>query len=504
MAEDSNPVHSEIKEVAKHTTVFGIGQLLQQGVSLLLLPLYVSRISTADYGVLNLLLIGANMIGLLSKASIVPAVFRSYYDYEGAEQRKSVVTTAMLYVGIVAGLLVAGGCVFARQVSWLLTGESIYGGLTRLVLVSAGFTTLNDVALAVFRARKLSRHYMLISVGQLSLSLGVIVALVLVRDMGITGVVLGRLAGAGVATLASLIVISGDLKGRFSFPELSKMLKYGVPHIPENGIAFFSHSASKLILRAMVGATGVGVFAMAYRIGSIVQTVLITPFSLIAPSSIFSMEKSNEAAKFYGKLFFNYVLVTGLFTVLVASVTEPVLLWFARPDYHQAWKIVPFIGIALVAFGARGLVSVPLMLARKTFWFPIAYAAGTVVELATLLILIPLMGTVSAGISMLFGNVMICYLRSRLGSRYMRVDLEWKRIMGVLLVFVLVALAANMINIGGYAVSILLRAVFTVSAAWFSLRALALMDRNDISLQKEIARAILTRLRGGRGRLAGH
>ncbi len=499
----ADPVHSEIKEVAKHTTVFGIGQILQQGVSLLLLPLYVSRIPTADYGVLNLLLIGATMIGLLSKTSIVPAVFRSYYDYQEERQRRGVVTTAMLYVGVAAAVLVGGGCLFSHQLSWLLTGETVYGELTRWVLISSWFTTLNDVALAVFRAKKLSRPYMLISLGQLLLSLGAVVLLVLIRGMGITGVVLGRLAGVAAGTVATLFVIGKDLSGRFSSSELKKMLKYGVPHIPENGIAFVSHSASKLILRVLVGATGVGVFAMAYRIGSVVQTLLIMPFSLIAPSSIFSMEKSAEAGKFYGKLFFNYVLVTGLFTVLVSSVTEPVLLWFAKPDYHQSWVIVPFIGFALVAYGARGLVSVPLMLTRKTFWFPITYVAGTVVELATLLILIPLAGPVGAGISMLLGNLVICYLRNRLGSRYMKIGLGWRRIAGVLLVLILIGLLAGMIDVGGYAVSILLRTVFTLCGAWLLLRALSLMDRQDVRLQREIALAVVNRLRGGRGRLSG-
>lgn len=489
-------LNSEMKDVAKHSAIFGLGNILRQGVSILLLPLYVSRIPIEDYGVLNLLLIGANLIGLMSKSAIGPAVFRSYYDYTDEISRKKVITTAMTYVFVVALIMTTIGCIMAKQVSWVLSGDSNYWRLTQLVLITAALMSLTDVSLTVFRVKKLSKIYLIISVSQMIISLVVVLVLVLGKKMGIDGVVIGRLIGAVLATVASLFYIRSELSGKFSTKELKKMLKYGTPHIPENLISFAANAGARLLLRSLTGVLGVGIYALGYRIASVVQSTVITPFNLVVPAAIFSMEKNKRANEFYGQLFFNYIYITGFLSVLAAVLTEPVLRLFAKPDYIDAWRIVPFLAFAFIAYGARGLVSLPLMLKRKTFWFPIAFASGAIVNLSSMLLLIPALGTLGAGVSLLLGNTVVCYVRNRLASHYMKQTLNWRRVFGLLVVYTVIIGSVYLVNVSNPILDIIIKLSLATSALIVLPRVLNLLSDEDLELIKEMGKGIVAKISG--------
>ena len=78
---------AKLKETAQHTLVFGVGGILRQGANFFLLPLYTVYLPADEYGILNLLLIAGSLAAVVPTATVGPALFRSYYDYESQEER---------------------------------------------------------------------------------------------------------------------------------------------------------------------------------------------------------------------------------------------------------------------------------------------------------------------------------------------------------------------------------------------------------------------------------
>ena len=67
-------------DLLKHSLVYGLGQLLSRLASFLLLPLYTSCLTPADYGVIAILDVSAGMLTIVIGAGMAAAVNRYHFD----------------------------------------------------------------------------------------------------------------------------------------------------------------------------------------------------------------------------------------------------------------------------------------------------------------------------------------------------------------------------------------------------------------------------------------
>ncbi|PIE52207.1 hypothetical protein CSA37_07555 [Candidatus Fermentibacteria bacterium] len=442
------PVSGFMKEIARHTSIFGMSNLLRQGLGLILLPVYLSLIPTAEYGVLSMLMIAANLLSLLSSSTLAPALFRSYYDYNTKEEQRTVITTALVFTTVLASAAIIASTFFLKPISLLLTGEGSYEKLVLMVLVSAGVRAVNTITMTVYRVKKWSGKYALLSVITMIISMLTVIYLVVIRKMGIQGIITGNMIGAVAGTSLSLYFIRGELCTRISFPEIRKMYLFGYPHIPENVTAFALNSGTRMILRIICGSEGVGIYALGKRIGSLIEKLVITPLTMIAPASIMSVEKDENPERYYSALARYYFIITGYAALFLSLMTKPFLVLFSKQGYFDAWRVVPFISLAIAVYGGRGLTSVGLMLKRKTIWYPIAYAFGALTSLGLMVLLTERFGPSGTAISILAGNLMVVYIRHRAAARYMNVPIPWESILRAFLVYLFVGVPGCLLSTG--------------------------------------------------------
>src|ERR671930_952900 len=99
----------QIKRLAKHSLIYGLGGLVSRILAVLLLPLYTRYLSPSDYGKVETLIAFTTVLGILLAMGITSAFFRFYFDSADAEHRLLVVRTSfwftmgMATVGLVLG-----------------------------------------------------------------------------------------------------------------------------------------------------------------------------------------------------------------------------------------------------------------------------------------------------------------------------------------------------------------------------------------------------------------
>jgi len=69
---------------------YGVGAVLLKFISFLLMPIYASRFSVADYGILTFLQLFATILGWLLGLQIFSGMWRYYYVLDGNNQTKLV------------------------------------------------------------------------------------------------------------------------------------------------------------------------------------------------------------------------------------------------------------------------------------------------------------------------------------------------------------------------------------------------------------------------------
>src|SRR5210317_1284287 len=90
---------SFLKELTKHTTIYGMGGLASKLVGFVLLPLYTHYLTPADYGVLGLLYITMRVLDIMVIQGMTTAVFRAYtFEFKDeTENQQEAIRTAYFY-----------------------------------------------------------------------------------------------------------------------------------------------------------------------------------------------------------------------------------------------------------------------------------------------------------------------------------------------------------------------------------------------------------------------
>ena len=95
----------KIIKLAGHSFVYGIGNALGAIGGFILIPLYTHVLSTAEYGILELLNRTADILMLFMLMGVRQAFIRFYFDHDDSEWHKTVVFTTIALILISAVII---------------------------------------------------------------------------------------------------------------------------------------------------------------------------------------------------------------------------------------------------------------------------------------------------------------------------------------------------------------------------------------------------------------
>ena len=89
----------------KNFSYYTLGQLITQLLSLLLLPLYLIKLSVEEYGIVASIMSVSIFLNALMQYGICPAIMRFYYDFEKKSKEFSGFFTSLLVYTIISNLI---------------------------------------------------------------------------------------------------------------------------------------------------------------------------------------------------------------------------------------------------------------------------------------------------------------------------------------------------------------------------------------------------------------
>ena len=72
----------KFRETGKHGIVYGLGAIIEKAIAFILLPLYTTKFTTSEYGILGLVTITGAVLTTIFLIGINSGILRSYYDYK--------------------------------------------------------------------------------------------------------------------------------------------------------------------------------------------------------------------------------------------------------------------------------------------------------------------------------------------------------------------------------------------------------------------------------------
>ena len=386
----------EIKKLLKHSSVYGLGNVLNKAVGFLLIPFYTHYLTTADYGTLELLDLSIALVGLLLNMWMNVSLVRHYYDYDDSKNRHEVVGTALIATSVVAAVVSVVGIIWARGISTLILKSPAFYNFVWVISCNLFFTCVNSVSFSYLRARQRSTFIVIANSLSLVVTLGLNIYFLAVLKTGVLGVLYSSLIGNVLVTTVLTFLTVKDVGFHFDAHKLKVLALFGLPLILSSFSAFELNFADRFFLQHYSNVSTVGIYALGYKFGFMLSFLIIQPFIMIWGSRMYEVAKRSDAGNVLSRLFAYFSLILTVAALVLSLMIREVVSVLAAPQFHDAYKVVPVVALAYLFYGVAYFFQTGIYVKKKTGWLGLIGVLCSCSNIALNFILIPRYGVMGA------------------------------------------------------------------------------------------------------------
>ncbi|MDD5426625.1 MAG: oligosaccharide flippase family protein [candidate division Zixibacteria bacterium] len=441
---------SVIKSLAKHSVIYGLGDLLSKSIGFILIPVYTHYLSTEEYGTLELLDLTSYIIGLLLAMGIAQSVVRYYYEYEDQKRKNQVISVAMLTIWAVCLFVLFVLFYFSDRISTLVFNAPDYSHLFNIIFITMVINLSNEIPTTLLRIQQRSVFFVVISLARLVLNLTLNIVFIVHYGLGVLGILYGGLIASAVTGVFLTVYTLRQTGLAYSLDIAKAMLKYGFPLVGSWLGMFVLNFGDRFLLQRLATLSDVGIYSLAYKFGMLPNVLILAPFSRIWAPKQFEIVKEPDALPTYG-LVFTYFIYIQLFVGLgILVLIRDILIIIADPEYHSAYQYVILILISYIFYGAYSFTQFGILLKKKTKYLGITALIGAVLNIVLNLLLIPPFKIWGAAIATIcsFAFLLICVFP--IAQHFYRIPYELGRLVKMVLTaagLYVIALYINPTNI---------------------------------------------------------
>ncbi|MCF7805435.1 MAG: polysaccharide biosynthesis C-terminal domain-containing protein [Candidatus Marinimicrobia bacterium] len=427
-----------IKEIAKHSLIYGIGNVLKNASGFFLLPLYTSYLTVGEYGELEIFIISITVLVRILQLGFGSALFK-YYSYDVEEstassyrQNKILITSSFLFLVLFSLGCITGIALFRESISQLLFQTQEYANLVGVSLGIVFFQLLLIIPLSYLRIQNRSVLYSILNIAQFLVQVGLIIYFVAFLNWKINGVLTGRLVTTILFTLIFIWVIRNELVPRFSLGKIKEMLEYGIYLVPVSISSLVLMMSNRYFILFFRDADEVGIFSVGNKIATILF-LGVNAFQVAWPAFMFRIKEYENAKQIYSRVITYYVAVFVFIFLTIQLFSKELVLLLSNPDYLYAMIIIPILSLSYLIYGFFYVGTIGINIYKKTYFQTIAIVIGAVANFGINLWATPQFGIIGTAMTFLFSTTVVSALAVFFSQRIYRISFEWIRIFKILI-----------------------------------------------------------------------
>ena len=424
------------KQLLKNTVIIAIGKLSTQIISFLLLPLYTSKLSPAEYGTYDFLVTLSVFLLPVITMLMEESMFRFLIDAEDLKNKKRVITATITYttIGTLLFTIIAG------IVMGIMKYE--YTFVFLLFIISNVLIGLsNALARGTGKIKLYSLSNFILGASTIVLNVVFIVSL----KLGVNGLLWSNTIANSVTAL--IVLMKLHLPQFISRKDLSKktlveMLRYSIPLVPNNLSWIIISLSDRLMITWMIGTDANGLFSIAYKFPNIIYTCYGF-FSTAWKESAAKILKEDNKTQYYNSIykdikFFLKAIVLGLIAIM--PFVFPLLV---DSSYNEAYKYIPILVISIYYTNMSNFYGGIFTAFKNTKIMGSTTIVAAILNVIINLIFIPKFGIFAAAFSTLISNVIIFTYRRYKLREYIKLKEKFNYVFWILLVITLITYYQN-------------------------------------------------------------
>jgi O-antigen/teichoic acid export membrane protein len=418
----------QLKRLAKHSVIYGLGGVVSRILAVLLLPIYTAYLETGDLGSVAIVVALQVVLVTILRGGISSAFFRFYFDSSEPARRLAVVRTSFWFTMASATLGLAAGLLLAEPIAELL-GLGDQAGLVRAAFVGIWAQMNYEQLTALFRAEERSTAFVAASLTNIAISVTATILLVVVYEQGALGVVVGNFIGTLCVYVALLGYRREQLGLDFDRPLLREMQKFGLPLVPAALALIVINWSDRFFLSHFVGLEEVGVYEMGMRVAS-AMVLLLTAFRMAWPAFAYSIEDDDEARRTYAFVLTYLVFITS-WVALALGLLAPWIVEVLSSDssFDEGARVVAILAFAKAAYAAYIVMAIGVGRARRTQFNWVITGAAALVNVGLNLLLVPRYGMFGSAAATAVAFAVLFLGMTWYAQRVFPVPYQWRRVL---------------------------------------------------------------------------
>lgn len=422
------------KKLGKDMLFMTIGTFGSRLLSFIFVPFYTSVLTTEEYGLADLITTTVTLMLPFFTLIIFEAMMR--FALEKDIDRAAVwnIGIKIECIGVIVFLIVS-------PVFNLTILKEYYLFIVAYYVI----TSLNRCVSYFVRGLNKVKIFSAAGTIQTGVLVGANLFFLLWLKAGIEGYLISQILAAIVATLF-MFWAAKLYSFRFDVIHVDKklqrdMLRYAIPMIPNSVSWWIANASDRYILTAFSGAAVNGIYSVAYKIPTIISTLMSIFGNAWKLSAVeeFGTEKSKE---FFEDIFSKLTALMLLTVSVLLVINKPLAHILFAKEFYQAWQTVPLLLIAAVMHAYSEFFGSIYTSSYKTKFLVYSTAMGSVVNIVLNLLLIPNYGAMGAAVATVIGYFVIWISRVLNSRKIMKIRINLKRdikVYGLIIIQIIVA-----------------------------------------------------------------
>lgn len=412
---------SGYRSFAKNVGLLTIANFGTKFLSFFLVPLYTSVLTTAEYGIYDLVNTTIGILIPVLTQNIVDAVLRfSIGSGDGASKVLGIGLRHLL-ISLVPVCIFLGAnyavCFLPsiRELSLLIFLMYLSQALSGMVLYYArGANRFGDIAVSS------------VFCSVITLCLNVVFLVFL--KWGLPGYFVANIVGPLLQSIFLLVRVGfhGASPVRVDKGLERSMLEYSRPLVANSAAWWVNNVSDRYIVTFFCGLSANGIYSLASKIPSILsifQTIFNQAWTISAVEE-FDPEDSNG---FFSGMYSVYNCGMVVLCSAIILMDVPLAGFLYSGEFFKAWEYVPFLTIAIVFGAVSGYVEGIFAAVKDSKRCAQTTVVGAVSNIVINLALVPLIGPLGSAIATAACYGLTWYLRMRALRDYIHLHIDYRR-----------------------------------------------------------------------------
>lgn len=395
---------NKYKKLGQNIILLTLGNVGSKLITFFLVPLYTSALTTEQYGTTDLIFTLYNLLIPVVTVEVYFALMRFSLEKDADHSQLFTGSVCISAIGILILILCRPIFVSYAVIApyfWLFIGFCFTNCFNTVLLYFArGIDHVHDYAVAT-----------IINTASV-VALNIIFLLRL--HLGITGYLLAYTCSHFLACMYLFVRLK---VWRYWISPLhldrellGKMVVYCIPLIPNTISWWVSNQSDKLIIILFDGIALSGIYAIAYKIPSVLSVISNIFINAWQISSVEDFG-SESSRRFYENIYNKYHSVQILMTSCVMLLCRIAARILFKKDFFEAWHYVPVLTVAVMFHAMGSFFASVYTAAKKTKGIGISTVAGALINIGLNFLLIPRYHAYGAAIATLISYIVIVVVR---------------------------------------------------------------------------------------------